>query len=151
MSMEGILKYEDMPLFYEIIPSDLACPNYLRVTDPKFKSHWFSIDPNPHLIVHFKKERILLSGYQIRTYAGDSNSAHLKSWIVEGSNDGENWDPVHLSQDCSALNSPKSQCQFEFNPSGPYSHIRLKMVGKNHANGLVMVVSRFQLLGSIVL
>lgn len=52
----------------------------------------------------FKKMKIKLTGYSIKSFEGEKNDCHLKSWDIEVSDDGENWNVIDQHKNCSTLN-----------------------------------------------
>ena len=52
----------------------------------------------------FKDNRIQLSNYSIESYSKSSNCEHLRSWVVEVSNDGEKFEEVDCHSDDQTLN-----------------------------------------------
>jgi hypothetical protein len=58
---------------------------------PHRRSNWVGCD--------FKERRIVPTRSAICTNVGDPGSSHLKSWLVEGSVDGENWGQVGRQED----------------------------------------------------
>lgn len=52
----------------------------------------------------FKKIKIKPTGYSIKSFEGEKNDCHLKSWDIEVSDDGEYWNVIDQHKNCSTLN-----------------------------------------------
>lgn len=70
--------------------------NYINTND----------SPNSWFCFELKKHQIIPTNYTIRTYNCSPNSAHLKNWILEGSNDNKSWKELDSENDCQYLNGP---------------------------------------------
>lgn len=61
------------------------------------KNSWICFD--------FKNHRIIPTNYTIRSFnASENEGAHPKSWVIEGSNDNQEWEILDQQKDCSLLN-----------------------------------------------
>ena len=47
---------------------------------------------------------VKLNGYSIQSNGNGQNSNHLKSWTIEGSNDGNNWKEIDRRFNTNDLN-----------------------------------------------
>jgi hypothetical protein len=63
---------------------------------PDTRNNWWCYD--------FKERRIAPTRYTIRTFSGVPDKAHLKSWLVETSADGEDWGEVACQENSRELN-----------------------------------------------
>jgi hypothetical protein len=69
-------------------------PNYAakHVADLGTDSNFYSAnDANQSICFDFKKMKITPTHYSIRTNSSGPNSSHLKSWVLEGSKEGNSW------------------------------------------------------------
>lgn len=66
-------------------------------------SHFQTNDePNSWICFEFKNHRVIPSSYIIRTINSEDND-HLKSWVIEGSNDNKNWIKIDEHSNDSSL------------------------------------------------
>lgn len=61
----------------------------------------------------FKKRRIQLSHYSIKSYVNSQNSDHLRNWMIEASNDGKSWIEIDRHPDDPTLNGPSKEKTFK--------------------------------------
>ena len=71
----------------------------------------------------FKKRKIKLTNYQIKSY--DYQNCHLKSWIIEISNDGINWRKIDERVNCPTLNGRLITGTFEVQQDEFSRYVRL--------------------------
>ena len=135
----------------KVIPSDEVCNNVGNIILENWKQHWFSFHPNPFVVFDFSPQKVVISSYFLKTYSGGPNCGHLKSWILEGSNDGSDFAEIAVVNDCHKLNSSAAEATFSIDKEVPaYQQIRLRMVGLNHAGSDFMVIRRIEFFGDII-
>jgi hypothetical protein len=103
--------------------------------------------PNQWLCYDFKERRIQLANYSI---AAHTNDWFLRSWVVEGSEDGSAWmtlDEHHNNTEANLRHpvttvevEPKMQCRF----------IRLRQTGKCAGNKDSLVLFGFEVFGLVI-
>lgn len=135
----------------KIIPSDTICNNCQNIIVPNWKQHWFSFfGPNPFVKFDFEKSRIILTAYSLKTYSGQDGYGHLQSWVVQGSNDDENYENLDEQINNNDLNS---NCAFHTymveGKNQPYRFIKIMMTGKNHAGTDFMVIRNIEFFGTL--
>ena len=86
-------------------------------------SSWIQFD--------FKKRRVLLDHYTLKTIDYPENANHLKSWILEVSNDGQHYNEIDHHENCDLLNGNLRTATFNVLCSTPQRFIRLKQTGEN--------------------
>ena len=77
----------------------------------------------------FKERKVLLDHYTLKTVSG--NYEHLKSWILEVSDDGENYTEIDRQENCDLLNEGLKTATFNVSCSTPQRFVRLKQNGQN--------------------
>jgi hypothetical protein len=87
--------------------------------------------------------------YAIRTYWGDPGNAHLKSWLVETSADGESWREVDHKDGNKQLNGTHFTGTFEIADGGECRFIRLVNIGRNHWGNDRLAISAWEIFGSL--
>jgi hypothetical protein len=125
-------------------------------TDSNFHSAYRnSSEDIPHtrnnwVCYNFKERKIVATHYTIRTYGGDPGDAHLKSWLVETSADGETWREVTREEDNEELNGRHFTGTFAVAGGGECRFIRLVNIGKNHRGNDWLWISAWEIFGSLV-
>ena len=99
--------------------------------------------------VNFKNNKVKINGYSLKTAGYFQNENHLKSWVIEGSNDRSNWTEIDKKENNYDLYShnqkyfPISQLIDEF------QFIRIRNIGKNHSDEDCLVLVNFEFYGEI--
>ena len=126
---------------------------HASVTDPLFKSYWYSGNiPDSWWGVDFGSHAIKLSHYSIKTDSSEPPyPAHIKSWAIEGSCDGIEWKTLDEHRDSSELNCKSFVKSFEISDNQTYyRYLRLKNLGQNYANDFVLRFSRIEFFGALL-
>ena len=123
-----------------------------QVIDYDWNNHWNSKDtPNNWLEINFKELKVKINGYSLKSPSCGSNWHHLKNWVIEGSKDKNNWIIIDKKVNDSNLNRPPNQNYFPLsNISDDYQYIRIRSIGKNHANYDVLIITNFEIYGEII-
>ena len=79
----------------------------------------------------FKERKVLLDSYTLKTINGNENSEHLKSWILEVSNDGKNYTEIDRHENCDLLRGPLKTQTFKVSYTTPQRFIRLTQTDLN--------------------
>ena len=106
--------------------------------------------PNSWFEVNFKNNKVKINGYSLKSSNYNQNcDSHLKSWVIEGSNDRSNWTEINKKENNYDLYShnqkyfPISQLTDEF------QFIRIRNIGKNHFNDDYLMLTNFEFYGKI--
>ena len=96
---------------------------------------------------------IKLNGYSIQSNGSGSNYYHLKSWIVEGSNDSQpnqKWEEIDTRINNYDLNGCYKVNYFKIskNPTS-FRYIRLRMIDKNYYNNYYLALTKLELFGDL--
>lgn len=107
-------------------------------------NHWISFE--------FKENSVAPTAYKIMSFDSDKNMAHLKSWVIEGSNDNKNWEIIDSQNDCDYLNGSCLTHLFNIsdNNSKEFRIIRLRQTGKNWFNNYYLTLNSFELYGKLI-
>ena len=93
-----------------------------------------------------------MNGYSIKTFNFSAYSFHLKKWVIEGKNKGEEWEEID-QQDNNDLNGRNYQHYYSIpKMTKPYQFIRIKCLGKNHGgkdNDYELLLTNFEIYGAI--
>lgn len=107
---------------------------------------------NSWICFEFLNRYLVLSGYSIRT-ATRVVSAHPKSWVIEVSNDGQNWETIDEEKNCQHLRG--SQKTHTFTVKSPKEEevrfVRMRLTDQNWQGdgNNCLVIDSFELFGSL--
>jgi hypothetical protein len=109
---------------------------------PHTKNNWVCYD--------FKEKRIVPTHYTIRSYWNGPGGAHLKSWLVETSADGESWREVDHQEDNKQLKGTWFTGTFAVAGVGECRFIRLVNIGRNHFGDDQLLISAWEIFGTLL-
>jgi hypothetical protein len=89
--------------------------------------------PNSWVCYDFKTMRIKLSHYSLRSQSTDDKN-FLRSWVLEGSLEGQSWIELDRHENNSALTGRGATATFPVSHSSAFQFIRLRQIGKNNSN-----------------
>jgi hypothetical protein len=122
-----------------------------NVTDENWTGYWLSRDvPNSWICFDFHETRISLSRYTIKS--DNAGGYHLQSWVIEGSNDGWKWNPLHEMKNSQELNGSSQVKTFEVSCSSPvpfFRCLRLRQIGPNSSNNNHLFLTGIDFFGRI--
>ena len=111
------------------------------------QSQYITFDKkDSYFIIKFQKNTVELHGYKISSSL--NSTRYMKRWMIEGSNDEENWDLLDERND-NSLNSSESILSFYIYPQGSYKYFKLTQIGKNNKNDNMLAIRYFDLIGII--
>lgn len=123
-----------------IVDFEDATSSYTSRWQPVLKceqNEWFCLD--------FGDDKVTVTHYTIRT-AGRN---HIKSWIVEGSNDRVNWTGIGAEMNNDDLNEQYKIQAFPVACEYDSRFVRVRQVDKNHYGNYTLTCSGFELFGSL--
>ena len=91
---------------------------------------------NSWICFEFKNHQVIPTGYIIRTYPSEDNY-HLKSWVVEGSNDNNNWTKIDEHKNDSSLKGKSRVHLFNITNNRnnqSFKYLRIYQTGPNWLN-----------------
>ena len=82
----------------------------------------------------FKHRRVTPRSYSVMSAGGLPGWEHLKSWVIEVSNDGHSWTEIDRRDNNNDLNNKFATVNFEIShiPSEVFRFFRLRQTGLNH-------------------
>ena len=103
----------------------------------------------------FKKRRIIPSSYTIKSKNGGVNGCHLKSWVIEVSNDSQKWQIIDEQSNCSLLNGKHLVHTFpisneKIDSDQGFKHVRLRQTGTSWCNNHRIHICAIELYGQII-
>ena len=93
-----------------------------------------SDDENSWIQIDFREKKVLFDSYTLKTINDPPNANHLKSWILEVSNDGENYNEIDRQTNCHLLNGSLQSATFKVSCSTPQRFVRLRQNGSTWYN-----------------
>jgi hypothetical protein len=108
---------------------------------PHARNNWLCYD--------FKQRKIVPTHYAIRSGTG-VGTAHLKSWVVETSADGCEWQQIDHKEGSDELKGDKVTSTFAVSGAGPCRFIRLVQIGRNHFGTSRLFLSAWEIFGSLL-
>jgi hypothetical protein len=98
------------------------------------------------ICLDFKALRIETTHYTLRTYDRGPNWAHLKSCVVEASDDGASWTEIDRCENNGDRGAVKT---FAVAWSGSFRMIRLRQTDPNHRGNNHLVLCAFEVFGEV--
>lgn len=107
-------------------------------------------EPNSWICFDFVNQKVVLTKYMIKSSSYGPGLSHLKSWIVEGSNDKNVWETIDEQKNCSSLNGSNCVCSFDTcNSTSAFRYIRLRQTGLNWRNRHYLKFNAIEFYGEI--
>ena len=109
---------------------------------------------NCRINFNFKEKSILLTSYSIKSCATRDITIYpyLKSWVIEGSNDGKDWILIHKIENTELLYGRLKKANFEVECNSYYHIIRLRSIGEswyNRGNKFMIGISMIEFFGTL--
>lgn len=122
-----------------------------QVIDYGWEGDWGTKNkPNSWLMFDFNDYLVELTGYSLMSIPSSVNNTHPRSWVVEASNDLENWDVLDKREMNNDLNGKNKVKCFAFRRSDGYRYVRIKQTDLNHSHNNYFAISQMELFGSIM-
>jgi hypothetical protein len=115
-------------------------------TDSMF--HSVSAD-NQCLTYDFKSMRVAVTHYFLRSAHYDENTYHLRSWVIEVSDDEKQWKEIDRRENQDCLNGPNRVCAFEVPLIVDARFVRIRQTGTNGSGYRYLIVRAFELFGGL--
>ena len=77
----------------------------------------------------------------------NANSGHLKSWILEVSNDGQNYIEIDRHENCDLLHGPLKTASFKVSCLTPQRFVRLTQIGSNWIGNYCLCLNQIEFSG----
>jgi hypothetical protein len=123
-----------------------------NIADLEKHTDFFSANqPNMWIGYEFRKGKIKPSAYSIRPHHAWKPGGHnLKSWVIEVSDDSENWRVIDTRTNDATLNSGKEAKVFELNEYVQCRAIRIRQTAENHKGAHTILISAFEVFGDLI-
>ena len=98
----------------------------------------------------FKDRRVIPTSYSVRSM-GDNYGEHLKSWVIEVSNDGSLWTEIDRRDNNYSLTNSYATVNFKIPkvPSEMFRFFRLRQTGKNHRGSYEINITALEIFGTL--
>ena len=98
----------------------------------------------------FKKMKIEISNYSIKSHSFDINSTHIKNWVIEISNDGNEWEKIDERNEITELNGINLVKSFSIEMTKPFRYIRFITSKPNFINDDGFALGKLEFYGNII-
>jgi hypothetical protein len=127
-----------------------ACYQARNVTELETDSIFCSRnEANQWLSYDFKDMRVAVTHYFLRSNGEGVGGSHLRSWVVEGSDDGSGWRELDRRENVDFLNGANRSYGFAIPSVVESRFIRLRSIGPNWAGNQYLYVRAFELFGGV--
>jgi hypothetical protein len=114
-----------------------------------YSEFWSADKPGQWICEDFQALRIDPTRYTVRAFYRTPNYAHVKSWAVEGSDDGASWREIDRRENNSDLNDEDAVKTFAVAQPGSFHRIRLRQTAPNHYNNNCLIFIVFEVFGAV--
>ena len=124
-------------------PENAADPVCQYISNDE-KDSWICYD--------FKDRRVVPTSYSVRSCGAGPAGPHLKSWVIEVSNDGSSWTEIDRRDNDKDLNDESATANFKISKvlKRSFRFFRLKQTGKNHAGNYVATLTSLEMFGTLI-
>lgn len=103
---------------------------------------------NASVVFDFKSRRVKVRAYTLKHYTSWDTEA-LRDWVLEGSNDKNNWTVLREHVGDTALNGKGSTHTWSVSASGSFRYLRVRMTGLNSNKHWYLALSGFEVYGDL--
>ena len=121
------------------------------VTTRGNSDYWMSQNkPDQFIKFNFGTKQAKITSYSIKTIKFGDGSCHLKSWVLEGSNDDIDYTVID-TRDTNELNGSNIVGNFDLeNDSSPYKYLQIRMTGPNCRGDNTMAINAVEFFGILI-
>ena len=123
-----------------------------KAVDMMIDTHYFAHDElDMFLCYDFKERRVIPTSYSLVSGLRSPGSWHLKSWVVEVSNDGYVWVEIDRRQDNNDLNAEGATANFQISSiiREGFRLFRLRPTGPSHCGKNVFSIAYMEIFGTL--
>ena len=129
-------------------------PSNVTIYEERGKDFYSEDQANSWIKFEFKSNKVVPRSYQVMSYHAGQNGYHPKSWVIEGSNSGEDdsWVTLDSRNNCAELNGPYKTQIFEISNGNTeeFRFIRMRLTGPDWANYNYLKLSAFEIYGELI-
>jgi hypothetical protein len=107
-------------------------------------------EPNSWICYDFKNSRIHPTHYSIQTFPGGETSGHIRSWVVEASEDGQTWTVISEHRESCDLIQYNDISTYLICKSAECRFVRLRQTGINRNGKHYLRLSSCELFGILL-
>ena len=122
---------------------------YFQPGDYYKKLFFTNNEPDSWIKFDFKERKVLLDRYTLKTHNWPEGPSNLKNWVLEVSDDDNNFIPIDRQENCDLLNGKLKTATFEVSPSTPARFVRLRQTGKNWFGDNFLYLNQIEFSGFI--
>lgn len=120
-----------------------------QVIETDWTSHWVSEDlPDQWIKIDLKNARMALTHYSLKTYNYVTGGNHLRSWVLEGSINDQDWVELDRRQSTNDLNEKNKIQTYQVKTPGLFRFFRLTQTGKSHCDSNMMALTSIEFFGT---
>lgn len=158
IDFKGIINYFRTKSVLEnevkITCSSVQQHNIQKVLQTEFvQQNYFSTknEPNSWICIEFKNHRIKPTSYTIRSNNWPSDNWHLRNWVVEGSNDSNEWEIIDEQKENSDLRGRNLVHTYHVHNKNDnsFKFIRIRQTGQNWYNNYYFGLNCIEFYGQI--
>lgn len=129
LSPQNVIKYDDLKSCFE---------------SENENDSWICFD--------FKDKRIKFTNYTVSTNDWEKGQGHLRSWVVEVSNDEnkKDWKIVDKQENCDLLNGKRCVHTFSIQNSEIFRYIRLRQIGPSWSGNSYLNINSIEFYGTLI-
>jgi hypothetical protein len=105
--------------------------------------------PKPTLTYDFNDMKVAVTHYLLRSFGEGINSYHPRSWVIEISGDGSEWNEIDRKENYEGLNGSHQSQVFEVQLIGEARFVRIQQTGNTWANNNHLTLAAFELFGGL--
>jgi hypothetical protein len=138
-------------IFAEGTPCDgQACHQPRNALDLQTDSSFYSQNAgNQWMSLDFKDMRVAVTHYILRSNGNGTSGPHLRSWVVEGSENKVDWVELDCRKDEVGLNGANKVCSFEVQSVVESRFIRIRPTGPNWNGHNHLWLNAFEAFGGL--
>jgi hypothetical protein len=121
-----------------------------KLFERDWKCYWSSENAaDQWLLFDFPKHQLYVTEYTLKSPNSKAGWNHLKSWLLEGSDDGETWEEIDRREGNNDLNGRSRVKTFACQQPAKVRKLRLHQIGKNHRNADDIQLSGIEFFGRL--
>jgi hypothetical protein len=127
-----------------------ACYQARNVADVESDSFfWSDAESNRWVSYDFKNLRVAATHYVLRSNGNGPGNRHLRSWVLEVSENGRDWRVIDRREEDGSLNDCNKVRSFELRTIVETRFIRLRQTGVNWQGDHYLYFTAFELFGGL--
>jgi hypothetical protein len=127
-----------------------SCHQPRNVTELESDSYFYSNNSKDQFVSwDFKNMRVAVTHYFLHSNGDRVNGPHLRSWVIEVSEDGSNWREIDRRENYEGLNGSNRSDVFEVRSIVETRFIRIRMIGQNWRGNQCLYFRAFELFGGL--